>query len=130
MQRRGRKRWADITVWVILFAFVFGGVVFFTPGGLQVFNFDSGPPEEPGIIVNGEEISATDQQRRWHNQKQAEQGTKSILGKMPAAVPSLTAAFRTQARHSRISKREKTAASTTNAAPATMPICRPEMANR
>jgi parvulin-like peptidyl-prolyl isomerase/tetratricopeptide (TPR) repeat protein len=60
MQRRGRRRWADITVWVILFAFIFGGVIFFTPGGLQIFDFDDGPPEEPAIVVNGDEISIND----------------------------------------------------------------------
>jgi MazG family protein len=50
----------------------------------------------PFIFEKPEEITAGDQQRRWHSQKQTEQGTKSILGKMPAALPSLTAAFRTQ----------------------------------
>jgi MazG family protein len=35
-------------------------------------------------------------QRQWQEIKQEEQKTRSLLGKMPAALPSLTAAFRTQ----------------------------------
>jgi MazG family protein len=50
----------------------------------------------PFLFEAPEEITAGDQQRRWHSLKQAEQGSRSILGKMPAAIPSLTAAFRTQ----------------------------------
>lgn len=50
----------------------------------------------PFLFEKREEITTSDQQRRWHEIKQSEQGTKSILGKMPSALPSLTAAFRTQ----------------------------------
>jgi MazG family protein len=35
-------------------------------------------------------------QRQWQEIKQEEQQTRSLLGKMPASLPSLTAAFRTQ----------------------------------
>jgi len=37
-------------------------------------------------------------QRQWQEIKQEEQQTRSLLGKMPASLPSLTAAFRTQER--------------------------------
>jgi MazG family protein len=50
----------------------------------------------PFLFDKPEEITAGDQQRRWQHLKQAESGEKSVLGKMPAALPSLTAAFRTQ----------------------------------
>jgi MazG family protein len=50
----------------------------------------------PFLFEKPEEITSGDQQRRWQHLKQAEQGSRSVLGKMPAALPSLTAAFRTQ----------------------------------
>ncbi len=50
----------------------------------------------PHLFEEPEEISSSDQQRRWQKLKQQEQGTSSVLGKMPAGLPSLTAAFRTQ----------------------------------
>jgi MazG family protein len=50
----------------------------------------------PHLFEEPEEITSSDQQRRWQQQKKEEQGAASVLGKMPAALPSLTAAFRTQ----------------------------------
>jgi tetrapyrrole methylase family protein/MazG family protein len=50
----------------------------------------------PHLFEAPEEISSGDQQRRWQRLKQVERGSKSVLGQMPAGLPSLTAAFRTQ----------------------------------
>jgi MazG family protein len=50
----------------------------------------------PHLFETPEEITSGDQQRRWQQQKKKEQGSASVLGKMPAGLPSLTAAFRTQ----------------------------------
>src|SRR5262249_1524840 len=40
--------------------------------------------------------TASASQRQWQEIKQEEQQTRSLLGKMPAGLPALTAAFRTQ----------------------------------
>jgi len=50
----------------------------------------------PHLFEKPEEITSGDQQRRWQHLKQAERGAKSVLGQMPAGLPSLMAAFRTQ----------------------------------
>ena len=50
----------------------------------------------PYLFETPEEITSGDQQRRWQQQKQADHGHASVLGKMPGALPSLTAAYRTQ----------------------------------
>jgi parvulin-like peptidyl-prolyl isomerase/tetratricopeptide (TPR) repeat protein len=46
----------NITIWAVIIGFSLGGIIFFTPGGLQIFNPNPPPEEEPAIIVNGEEI--------------------------------------------------------------------------
>jgi len=50
----------------------------------------------PHLFETPEEISSSDQQRRWQHLKQAEKGSGSLLGQIPAGAPSLTAAYRTQ----------------------------------
>jgi tetrapyrrole methylase family protein/MazG family protein len=49
-----------------------------------------------------EVISSSDQQRRWQHLKQAEKGSASVLGQIPAGAPSLTAAYRTQEKASSV----------------------------
>lgn len=49
-----------------------------------------------------EVISSSDQQRRWQHLKQAEKGSASVLGQVPAGAPSLTAAYRTQEKASSV----------------------------
>jgi MazG family protein len=56
----------------------------------------------PYLFESPEEITATDQQRRWQQQKQFDRGADSVLGKMPAGMPSLTAAYRTQEKASSV----------------------------
>lgn len=50
----------------------------------------------PNLFDKPEQLSAMDQHRRWQELKQAEKGSGSVLGQIPAGLPSLTAAFRTQ----------------------------------
>ena len=50
----------------------------------------------PYLFETPETITSGDQQRRWQQQKQSDHGHASVLGKLPAALPSLTAAYRTQ----------------------------------
>ena len=50
----------------------------------------------PHLFETPEVITSGDQQRRWQQQKKKEQGSESVLGKMPTGLPALTAAFRTQ----------------------------------
>jgi len=49
-----------------------------------------------------EVISSSDQQRRWQHLKQAEKGSASVLGQMPAGAPALTASYRTQEKASSV----------------------------
>lgn len=56
----------------------------------------------PHLFEYYEEISSSDQQRRWQHLKQAEKGSASVLGQMPAGAPSLTAAYRTQEKASSV----------------------------
>lgn len=50
----------------------------------------------PHVFGDATVKTASGSQRQWQEIKQAEQNSRSLLGKMPAALPSLTAAFRTQ----------------------------------
>lgn len=56
----------------------------------------------PHLFESPEVISSSDQQRRWQHLKQAEKGSESVLGQMPAGAPSLTAAYRTQEKASSV----------------------------
>jgi parvulin-like peptidyl-prolyl isomerase/tetratricopeptide (TPR) repeat protein len=56
MPRRTTKLWVNVTLWMVIVGFVIGGILFFTPGGQQIFNTTPAPPEEPALIVNGEKI--------------------------------------------------------------------------
>ncbi len=60
MRRLRSRRWINITIWTVIFGFTLGGIIFFTPGGLQIFNINPTPEEEAAILVNGEEISVTE----------------------------------------------------------------------
>jgi len=53
---RIRRLWVNITIWAVIIGFALGGIIFFTPGGLQIFNLSPQPEEEPAILVNGEGI--------------------------------------------------------------------------
>ncbi len=54
---RGRRYWVNAIIWAVIVGFAAGGIIFFTPGGLQIFNTNPQPQrEEPVIVVNGEEI--------------------------------------------------------------------------
>ncbi len=95
---RGFRRWVNAIIWVILFAFVFGGIIFFTPNGLSIFNFGQGAEDEAAILVNGEKIGTTrldfvtnsivQQQRQFYaqlqlnfdEQIQGARGSKNMLG--------------------------------------------------
>ncbi len=50
----------------------------------------------PHVFGDATVRTASGSQRQWQEIKQEEQNSRSLLGKMPAALPSLTAAFRTQ----------------------------------
>jgi MazG family protein len=56
----------------------------------------------PHLFESPEVISSSDQQRRWQHLKQAEKGSASVLGQVPAGAPSLTAAYRTQEKASSV----------------------------
>lgn len=56
----------------------------------------------PHLFETPEVISSSDQQRRWQHLKQAEKGSASVLGQVPAGAPSLTAAYRTQEKASSV----------------------------
>ncbi len=49
----------------------------------------------PHVFGDKTVTTASGSQRQWQEIKQEEQQSRSLLGKMPAALPSLTAAFRT-----------------------------------
>jgi len=49
----------------------------------------------PHVFGDKTVTTASGSQRQWQELKQEEQQSRSLLGKMPAALPSLTAAFRT-----------------------------------
>jgi len=53
---RIKKLWVNITIWAVIIGFATGGIIFFTPGGLQIFNRTPPESEKPVIVVNGEEI--------------------------------------------------------------------------
>jgi len=55
-----RQRFTNITIWVIIVAFLGGGVIFFTPGGLQIFDFAGGDDTEPVLHINGKTINSTE----------------------------------------------------------------------
>src|SRR5262249_25524373 len=50
----------------------------------------------PHVFGDADVRTAHASQRQWQEIKQEEQQTRSLLGKMPAGLPALTAAFRTQ----------------------------------
>ncbi len=50
----------------------------------------------PHVFGDATVTTAGASQRQWQEIKQEEQNSRSLLGKMPASLPSLTAAFRTQ----------------------------------
>ena len=50
----------------------------------------------PHVFGDATVKTAYASQRQWQEIKQEEQNSRSLLGKMPASLPSLTAAFRTQ----------------------------------
>lgn len=50
----------------------------------------------PHVFGDKTVTTANASQRQWQEIKQEEQQSRSLLGKMPASLPSLTAAFRTQ----------------------------------
>jgi MazG family protein len=50
----------------------------------------------PHVFGDANVTTASGSQRQWQEIKQEEQQTRSLLGKMPASLPALTAAFRTQ----------------------------------
>jgi len=50
----------------------------------------------PHVFGDATVTTAGASQRQWQEIKQEEQQTRSLLGKMPAGLPSLTAAYRTQ----------------------------------
>jgi MazG family protein len=50
----------------------------------------------PHVFGDKTVTTANASQRQWQEIKQDEQQSRSLLGKMPASLPSLTAAFRTQ----------------------------------
>jgi len=50
----------------------------------------------PHVFGDKTIADASASQRQWQEIKQEEQKSRSLLGKMPASLPSLTAAFRTQ----------------------------------
>ncbi len=50
----------------------------------------------PHVFGDATVKTASASQRQWQEIKQEEQNSRSLLGKMPASLPSLTAAFRTQ----------------------------------
>ena len=50
----------------------------------------------PHVFGDAVVTTAGGSQRQWQEIKQEEQNSRSLLGKMPAALPSLTASYRTQ----------------------------------
>jgi MazG family protein len=50
----------------------------------------------PHVFGDASVKTANASQRQWQEIKQEEQQSRSLLGKMPAALPSLTASYRTQ----------------------------------
>jgi MazG family protein len=50
----------------------------------------------PHVFGDANVTTASGSQRQWQEIKQEEQNSRSLLGKMPASLPSLTAAYRTQ----------------------------------
>ncbi len=56
----------------------------------------------PHVFGDGTITTAGASQRQWQEIKQEEQQSRSLLGKMPASLPSLTAAFRTQEKASSV----------------------------
>ena len=50
----------------------------------------------PHVFGDKTITTASGSQRQWQEIKQEEQSSRSLLGKMPASLPALTAAFRTQ----------------------------------
>src|SRR5512140_1426871 len=50
----------------------------------------------PHVFGDANVTTAGASQRQWQEIKQEEQQSRSLLGKMPAGLPALTAAFRTQ----------------------------------
>ncbi len=65
MRRLLRKYWVSATVWAIVIGFTLGGVIFFTPGSMQIFSPD--PPEEPAIVVNGQKLSPEELELAYQN---------------------------------------------------------------
>jgi len=56
----------------------------------------------PHVFGDKTVTTANASQRQWQEIKQDEQQSRSLLGKMPASLPSLTAAFRTQEKASSV----------------------------
>lgn len=50
----------------------------------------------PHVFGDATVTTASASQRQWQEIKQEEQNSRSLLGKMPASLPSLTASYRTQ----------------------------------
>jgi len=53
---RIKRLWVNVTIWAVIVGFALGGIIFFTPGGLQIFNRTPSEEQEPAIVVNGEKI--------------------------------------------------------------------------
>lgn len=64
---RGQKFWVSIVIWAVVIGFAAGGVIFFTPGGLQIFNQNPQQQQEPALVVNGEEISPGELEIAYQN---------------------------------------------------------------
>lgn len=67
MRRVLRKHWVNITIWAIIFGFALGGIIFFTPGGLQLFSSNQNTQEEPALIVNGQKVSPAELELAYQN---------------------------------------------------------------
>ena len=64
---RARKYWVNIVIWAVVIGFAAGGIIFFTPGGLQIFNQNPQQQQEPALVVNGEEISPGELEIAYQN---------------------------------------------------------------
>ncbi|MBI1730244.1 tetratricopeptide repeat protein [Candidatus Acetothermia bacterium] len=77
-QKRFHKRFSNVIIWVIIFAFMGGVIIFFAPNGLQILEGTPTTPDQPALVVNGdaigvakldfETITVIEQQKRLYKQ--------------------------------------------------------------
>jgi peptidyl-prolyl cis-trans isomerase SurA len=67
MGRKLRKHWVNITIWAVVVGFALGGIIFFTPGGLQIFSSNQNTEEEPALIVGGRKVSPAELELAYQN---------------------------------------------------------------